>query len=290
MSLPGTTMIYAVYWPERNVLKVGRAWKMSRLRGLMETGGRVLLLMRDCPLWEEQAALSELRLTFVRAFATEQEGSSILPRGRGFTECFRVAVADLEHAVKTIFRGIARHDYQLNAASAAGHSDRAASEHVACGSALDRDRVADVRRRSRSGGSRPTSVAVSDLARRSTHHDVNGGGSRLGAGRGGVCRNLRRGGETLFALARWGKVSHADPSYYPPPPPEAFQNISRFALDRFPAVEREGRVRAGVRARARVWVWGLPVSIQIYSRPHSVQSILWELRKIAETVAPPAFV
>lgn len=52
-------------------------------------------------------------------------------------------------------------------------------------------------------------------------------------------------GETLFALARWGKVSHADPSYYPPPPPEAFQNISRFALDRFPAVEREGESASG---------------------------------------------
>lgn len=46
-------------------------------------------------------------------------------------------------------------------------------------------------------------------------------------------------GETLYALARWGKISHAAPSYYPPPPPEVLRKVSRFALDRNPAVEGE---------------------------------------------------
>ncbi|MGV8913765.1 MAG: hypothetical protein ACOH14_14220 [Rhodoglobus sp.] len=51
MKLPEKTMVYAVYWPDRGVLKVGRAWKMSRLRGLMETGGRVLLFESPRVAW-----------------------------------------------------------------------------------------------------------------------------------------------------------------------------------------------------------------------------------------------
>jgi len=95
-----TVMVYAVYWPKANVLKVGRAWKMSRVRGLMSTGGELLLLMRNCPLWEEGAALKEMRANFDRAFTAELDATHILPRGRGFTECFTVTMAQLQHDIQ----------------------------------------------------------------------------------------------------------------------------------------------------------------------------------------------
>lgn len=47
------------------------------------------------------------------------------------------------------------------------------------------------------------------------------------------------GGETLFAMARWGKLSHPEPSLYPPPPPDLIQKDSGIRPDRFPAVEWE---------------------------------------------------
>ena len=137
MSLPETTMIYAVYWPESNVFKVGRAWKMSRLRGFTATGGHILLLMRDCPLWEENAALSELRTVFARAFRAEHEALLVLPRGRGFTECFSVAASQLGAAFDAIFRGIAKHGHEQGKSVADGSVRGRKVPGVAVGGAVD---------------------------------------------------------------------------------------------------------------------------------------------------------
>jgi len=56
-------------------------------------------------------------------------------------------------------------------------------------------------------------------------------------------------GETLFAMAKWGKLSHSKmtPSLYPPPPPESVQIFSGFQPDEFSAVERESGSEGGER-------------------------------------------
>lgn len=103
-----TTTLYAVYWLARGVFKVGRAQQDRRWRGLTATGGKVVLMMRDRNPIDERAALAELDATFERAFTRDRDSEDILPRGRGFTECFRVASDQVMDALKTIYQACPR--------------------------------------------------------------------------------------------------------------------------------------------------------------------------------------
>ncbi|MEO5920473.1 MAG: hypothetical protein ABIQ01_04945, partial [Pseudolysinimonas sp.] len=78
-------MTYAIYWPSAEVMKVGRARTMARIRSLTSTGGQVIILMRDRQASDEQHALAAMRPRFARAFSTELSSTHLLPRGRGFT-------------------------------------------------------------------------------------------------------------------------------------------------------------------------------------------------------------
>jgi len=188
-----TVMVYAVYWPKANVLKVGRAWKMSRVRGLMSTGGELLLLMRNCPLWEEGAALKEMRANFDRAFTAELDATHILPRGRGFTECFTVTMAQLQHAIDTIFRGIARHGYEQAKDAAAGHLHGRSSDRTGPGGATDGDRAAVARGRSREGVGESRTGEGRGVAVVTGNQSRGAGNAPVGAGSGGVHHPVRGG-------------------------------------------------------------------------------------------------
>jgi len=87
MKRPTIGTVYAVYWPAEQVLKVGIMWRDSRIRHMVDTGGEVLMMMRDSPAGWEPYALRELAKTWPRAFATADDSEIILRRGRGYTEC-----------------------------------------------------------------------------------------------------------------------------------------------------------------------------------------------------------
>jgi hypothetical protein len=106
MIRPERTTLYAVYWRTEGVLKVGRCWRAARYRELCATGGEVVFLMRDVPTRWELCALAQLDEHFLPAFEDAAQSEHLLPRGRGFTECFMVAPADLARAVDQIYEGI----------------------------------------------------------------------------------------------------------------------------------------------------------------------------------------
>ena len=60
MKRPTIGTVYAVYWPAEQVLKVGIMWRDSRIRHMVDTGGEVLMMMRDSPAGWEPYALREL--------------------------------------------------------------------------------------------------------------------------------------------------------------------------------------------------------------------------------------
>ncbi len=94
-------MTYVVVWadefgPGRHVLKVGRAWRSSRLQMMTMSGAQVIICARGTDRTWEIEALRKLRRWFPQAFNNDLEARSILFKGRGWTECFEVDDAHLQ--------------------------------------------------------------------------------------------------------------------------------------------------------------------------------------------------
>ena len=150
-TVPRLAMTYAVYWPEHQILKIGRAWKMSRLRGFGATGGVVIVLLRDTPAIWERGALAELDGWFERAFTRENDSLHLLRGGRGFTECFKVTAASLGRAIKTMMQGIRRYGHEEETGHPAGDVPERGPVGAIGGDEADGGGVTAVRRRSRTG-------------------------------------------------------------------------------------------------------------------------------------------
>ncbi len=87
---------YAIFWPERRLLKVGitttkhmRVSELMAYRRDLEPG---IVLFEDelAPKWWERAALLKLHNVFRPAFASWRDAEPHLPMGRGHTEAFVV--------------------------------------------------------------------------------------------------------------------------------------------------------------------------------------------------------
>ena len=112
-GLPRYAMTYVAYWPDargegRGILKVGRAWRQSRLEMLRISGAHILICARGTDATWEREALRRLRAWFPQAFRDETEAYWYLWRGRGWTECFDVDDHYLDLAGKLIIEGFAR--------------------------------------------------------------------------------------------------------------------------------------------------------------------------------------
>ncbi|MDF2578455.1 MAG: hypothetical protein K0S49_34 [Microbacterium sp.] len=108
MSLPTFAMTYVAYWRDAGVLKVGRAWRWSRVQEMTISGARIIILARNTDATWEREALRRLRRWFPAAFNDEREASQLLFRGRGWSECFRVDEYHLQLAVDLCIEGFAR--------------------------------------------------------------------------------------------------------------------------------------------------------------------------------------
>lgn len=109
MKLPKFAMTYVVYWPDAQVMKVGRAYRSARLGSFLASGAEIVVLVRDTPVEWERSALAAFRDRFPRAFSVAAESLSLLSRGRGFTECFRVAPDEVGAAVTVFKKAVADH-------------------------------------------------------------------------------------------------------------------------------------------------------------------------------------
>lgn len=192
MIRPETTTLYAVYWPEQGVLKVGRCWRASRYRELCATGGRVVFLMRDVPTRWELCALAQLDEHFLPAFTSAAESEHILPRGRGFTECFSVAPADLWAAVDQIYEGIVRYGDDTTKDDHTGGVLAGGAAEPAAGGAADGDLAATVRGRSGAGEGERQADAGELLPAGSDHDGFDDRGAPADAGRRRVPDVVRR--------------------------------------------------------------------------------------------------
>jgi len=201
MKRPERVDMYAVYWAVEGVLKIGQCCRASRYRELCATGGDVVFLMRDVPARWEYCALAQLDEFYQPAFASAAEAESILPRGRGFTECFAVAPDDLWAAVDQIYEGIVRYgDDAKTGADAGGVRSRGVVESAA-GGAVDGDRAAAVCGRSRPGeGECPADAGEA----------VPVGRGQVGADGGGASADARRCRVSGPVRPGWGHVLCAD--------------------------------------------------------------------------------
>ncbi len=250
-TIPTHSMLYAVYWPNESVLKVGRAWKMSRLRGLMRTGAQVVMVVRDRPAGDERAALASLRGLFERAFFTAEESLGILTHGRGFTECFVVPAARFREALATIFRGIANNGHDPAEVHQAGAvSGRGSGEFVAGGSP-DSDRLAPVHGRrgagvSDSGDGEGGSVAVGFRDNRGRR-----GHTPARTGRDRISTPVRSGSPQLPATGPAGPRGPRQSLNIPAPTParERLANESRSARGSGGRGRESERGRVGVGER-----------------------------------------
>ena len=112
MSMPEFAMTYVVFWPEHNVLKVGRAWRFNRVHRMTRTGGHIIILARGTDATWEREALRTLRRWFPQAFRNETEATGLLLMGRGWSECFQVDEHHLQLAVDLCIEGFARGNEQ----------------------------------------------------------------------------------------------------------------------------------------------------------------------------------
>ena len=69
VKIPPLAFTYVIWWEDFGVLKVGRCWKMRRIRELTATGGRVLVLKEQSEAGYERYALREIRKEFLPAFS-----------------------------------------------------------------------------------------------------------------------------------------------------------------------------------------------------------------------------
>ncbi len=141
---------YVAYWPDLYVLKVGRAWRESRIEQLRQSGAEILVYMRGTDETWEREALAELATTYPRAFDTSAEALDVLDRGRGWSECFLVDHHEVRHAFDLCMTGFLRgNDLGYNPPAttewrtALAEAQRA--RHVAAGRGADADGDHDAR-------------------------------------------------------------------------------------------------------------------------------------------------
>lgn len=113
--MPEYAMTYVAWWPgavdeHHGIIKVGRAWRWSRIQQLSDRGAQIAVCARGTNWTWEYEALKILRYWFPRAFRWEFEAYKILPYGRGFTECFVVHHHDRNFALDLILDGFAKGD------------------------------------------------------------------------------------------------------------------------------------------------------------------------------------
>jgi hypothetical protein len=254
-----TTMVYAVWWPELNVLKVGKASGLGRLHTLAATGGQILLVMRQRPVWEEKAALDGLREVFPRAFETELSSLNVLPRGRGFTECFIVAADQMGDAMKAIFRGIARYGHEQAAVDTAGHLHGRDVDRVTDRDQVDGDRVEVASRRPREGISEHGIAPSVDMAPNIVDHRRHPHRSSARPRPGGLHRRVLGGradmlrGPRLASSVTPARITVPSPAC----PPARLQRPARNFLGWGERERGRGRERRGGRSEAR-WISARP--------------------------------
>lgn len=109
-TLPKFAWTYVVYWPDAvrpgvGVLKVGRCWSRSRLKGFLDRGARLVSNTgRTDETWEVWA-LRFLALEYAPAFTCAEEAEDLMWRGRGWTECFVVEESELYEAMDLVVYG-----------------------------------------------------------------------------------------------------------------------------------------------------------------------------------------
>lgn len=103
------TYLYIVYWPDRQVLKVGTTTRSDRLKRFTGTGAVVLATVRGATVRDEQEAQRYVGMAFDKAFAGPDASVAVLgPHGMGWTECFAVARHHRIGAVELALLGIRR--------------------------------------------------------------------------------------------------------------------------------------------------------------------------------------
>ncbi len=141
--MPRYAMTYVVYWPHAKVLKVGRAWRFSRVQMMATSGAQVLVLARGTDGTWEREALAVLRRWFPAAFDTAEASEGLLFMGRGWTECFAVDEHHVQLALDLCMEGFAKgNDQGINEES---EDQRGRSEVAGIPARTDRDEADSVR-------------------------------------------------------------------------------------------------------------------------------------------------
>lgn len=169
-TMPAVAMIYMVYFEEHGIIKVGRAYKNSRWRSLVARGAELIFLDRNTIAKQEQAALSLLRQVFPPAFQSENDelAQQLLPLGRGFTECFRVASVDeFNLAFNLYIQGVDSHAAEAAEVAAEYRLHRKAARSAAARGEVYSGGNEDARRRRGALQTRPAPNSVDDLPARS---------------------------------------------------------------------------------------------------------------------------
>ena len=98
-------MVYMVWWPEHDLVKFGRCWRMSRIYGYLRTGARLIYVSKPMRKAAEEQVLSLARRRFPRPYGRREEAEWLLPgeRGRrggsGYSEIFLVRPEQLNEAI-----------------------------------------------------------------------------------------------------------------------------------------------------------------------------------------------
>lgn len=150
-AMPKYALTYVAVWadafgPGRHLLKVGRAWRFSRVQMMVTSGARIVVLARGTDATWEREALRILRRWFPAAFTREDDARDFLFMGRGWTECFEVDDHHLQLAVDMCFEGFARGSDQGVNEATDDQRDGSGFPRVSQGAArgeADSDRVVD---------------------------------------------------------------------------------------------------------------------------------------------------
>lgn len=101
--------VYVIVFPKAGVLKIGWRTSARRLIELQAAGGILIDEYRDVDKSWERVGREALAELFPPAFTSRQEAENVLPRGAGWTDCFRLAPRDIDLALHAILRaGIER--------------------------------------------------------------------------------------------------------------------------------------------------------------------------------------
>ncbi|MBB4072062.1 hypothetical protein [Canibacter oris] len=171
-TMPAVAMTYMVYFEEHGIIKVGRAYKNSRWRSLVARGAELIFLDRDTIAKQEQAALSLLRQVFPPAFNSENDelAQQLLPLGRGFTECFKVASVDeFNLAFNLYLQGVDEHAAEAAEVAAEYRLHRKAARSAAASGEVHGSGNEDACRRRGALQARPAPDTVDDLPPRSAY-------------------------------------------------------------------------------------------------------------------------